>query len=102
MSEVEQQILQAMMQDSDALMETVDEDDNEMASVEQAAIVIAVVKKFGCTLSGLFCKLQDRQDMMMAKKQGWIRVPDIFGALKKAILGVATKENFCKAVKFVC
>ncbi len=32
-SELEQQILQVLMQDSDALMETVDEEDNEMASV---------------------------------------------------------------------
>ncbi len=48
--------------------ETIDEEDNEMASVEQAA-VWAVVKKVGCVKARIYCSLQD---IMMAKQQGWI------------------------------
>ncbi len=90
-SELEQQMLQAMMQD----METIDEEDNEIASVEGASAVIGIIKKYGCTLAKLYCAFQDRT---IAKKQGWIR----FRAIKDAILGVATKDNFCKAVKLAC
>ncbi len=123
-SELEQQILQAMMQDSDDLMETVDEEDNEMAdeednemaNAEQAAIVVTLIKKMGCVAAKRYCGLQD---IMMAKQQGWRirsafrkvkdaarkvirKVGDFFRKVGDAVKRVATKGNFCKAVKLIC
>ncbi len=84
--------------------ETIDEEDNEMASVEQAAIVVALVKKLGCVAAKKYCGLQD---IMMAKKQGWIRsvvrkVGNFFRKVRDAIKGIVTKGNFCKAVGIAC
>ncbi len=111
-SELEQQILQAMMQDSDALMETIDEEDKEMAdeedkemaNVEQEGIAIGLVKKVGCVAAKRYCGLQDT---MMAKKQGWIRriirtIGKVFRTVGDVIKNIVTKKTFCAAIKFAC
>ncbi len=92
-SELEQQIIQAMMKDSTGAMETFDEEDNEMADEEDnemanemadveynemaeeqvSPIVIAAVRAAGCAAAKAYCA---NQAIMMddgAKIQGWRR-----------------------------
>ncbi len=90
------------MQDSDALMETIDEEDNKMAE-EQISVT-----QVGCTVAKAYCH---KQVMMMddrAKTQQWGL--QIFGKafiellklLKTGLTSPAATKKFCDAVGRIC
>ncbi len=105
-SELEEQLVRALMQDSEALMETFEEEDNEIAEEQKfPAIVIKAVKTLGCTGAKAYCNSQAIMMDNRANTQGWIRsirFRDIFNKAKSLITGLVTKDNFCAATNSIC
>ncbi len=98
----EQQILQAMMQDSTGVMETFDEEGNEMADEQISASDI--FKALGCAGAKYICS---KQALMMddrAKTQQWfVGAGSIIVEAFQAILSSpAIKKGFCSTADRIC
>ncbi len=105
-SELEQQILQAMRQDSDALMETIDEEDNEMASVEQSANVVTIVRKVGCATGKRFCHFEPNSPRFPLSIVARRETQDVIRTIANVIGSGGkidfTMDDLCKAIKMRC
>ncbi len=95
----------AQIQDSNAMMEIVDEEnDNEMVDEQQAvvgAVAGALIKKMGCAAAKHYCASQANAiSLVSANTQGFFKLLKKLGSFVKN--SVFTKKNFCKAAKFPC
>ncbi len=93
--------LQALMQDSNAVMEIEyeDEDEDEIAKAQFLKVVLSAVKTVGCIAAKAYCKYESIMDNT-AIKQGKVR--DFVGKVKRVLSKYVTKKNFCAATKFLC
>ncbi len=92
----------AQIQDSNAMMETVDEEDNEMVNVmgHKAAAVAKVLQKMGCAAAKHYCESQANAiSLVSVNTQAYKILHKLTSFVKNSVL---TKKNFCKVVRQAC